>query len=233
MIRNFRLFSLLSGLFCLGLSMTIVMQPVICAAQATPGAYLDVPHRFYGGDSIIELPAILGAENSVIHMINREVEAVGEAFALFEAPTYDDIYWCEVVAYTITSEPYLNILLTAIEYPTYGTSGDLYGWVYDKQAGNLVSLGQALDLAGVPLSKIEADLRPGDPGWQITKIINIAFTLDASNQVIFYIQARADNPEVGSWNGIYRWQNGKTEQLFGRLIQVEIEGVRSLRTPLK
>jgi hypothetical protein len=50
----------------------------------------------------------------------------------------------DIWAYSITDENYIQIYNTVFEYPTYGTAGDLFGFVYDKKNDNYLSLGEFL-----------------------------------------------------------------------------------------
>jgi predicted small secreted protein len=50
----------------------------------------------------------------------------------------------EVFAYSFTDESYVQIYNTILEYPTYGTAGDLFGFVYDIENDDYITLDEFL-----------------------------------------------------------------------------------------
>ncbi|MDR1559436.1 MAG: copper amine oxidase N-terminal domain-containing protein [Clostridiales bacterium] len=103
----------------------------------------------YAGDNIAEIPYIEYAEerNSEIDAINRSLnQGIQQQYEEFMSSA-DDVYWMEIKSYPFSADSqYLQVVVTSVEYPTYGTDGDLFSINYDKEAGKWLTIDDALKL---------------------------------------------------------------------------------------
>ncbi|MFQ8759494.1 MAG: hypothetical protein ACLSAF_08685 [Intestinimonas sp.] len=144
-----------------------------------------------------------------------------------------------VTAWPTTTDRYLNLALVENVYPTYGSDGTLFSWVYDKKDRREVTREQALELAGTT----EADLReavavlladgelslPLDPDTFEIR----GFRIDADREVTFYLGgANRDGAEgMDAWYGLYVWSGGTAARMTGAQ-PVPSEGLDQREPPL-
>jgi hypothetical protein len=111
-----------------------------------------------GAVEYIELSADFKAYTpGMVEMNDAIIENVGirlyGAVDILEEPenkpeiTFEDggIY---AYAYSITDENYIQVYNTILEYPAYGTSGELFGFVYDIKNDDYVTLDEFLETIG-------------------------------------------------------------------------------------
>jgi hypothetical protein len=60
----------------------------------------------------------------------------------------DDIGGIDVYAYSFTDENFIQIYNTVFEYPTYGTAGDLFGYIYDIENDDYVTVEEFIESLG-------------------------------------------------------------------------------------
>jgi hypothetical protein len=67
-------------------------------------------------------------------------------------------YGILVYAYSFTDENYIQIYHTVLEYPTYGTAGDLFGYVYDIANDDYITLDEFLTSNYVTAEEITEEI---------------------------------------------------------------------------
>ena len=215
-MRPTYLFPALCALLALA-ACTPAAQPAPSPAQ--PQAHIVMDTQYYDDrGSILEIPQIAGDGSEAAQAVNAallERKAVYQSY--IDDHTLNGATWCEVTAYPITTDRYLNIALLENTFPCYGTDGDLYAWVYDRDEQREVTVEEALSLAGTTedsLRQAVADaLASGDlplPLDEETFSIR-GFRIGADGQVSFYLQgANADGAEgMDPWLGLYAWSGGE------------------------
>ena len=215
-MRPTYLFSALCALLALA-ACTPAAQPAPSPAQ--PQAHIVMDTQYYDDrGSILEIPQIAGDGSEAAQAVNAallERKAVYQSY--IDDHTLNGATWCEVTAYPITTDRYLNIALLENTFPCYGTDGDLYAWVYDREEQREVTVEEALSLAGTTedsLRQAVADaLASGDlplPLDEDTFSIR-GFRIGADGQVSFYLQgANVDGAEgMDPWLGLYAWSSGE------------------------
>ena len=185
------------------------------AGDATAHIVMDTQYYDDRG-SILEIPQIAGDDSPDAQAINEALLERKAVYQVYMDAPYQSGTWCEVTAYPITTERYLNLALLENVYPCYGTDGDLYAWVYDRQAHRSVTVEEALDLAGTTedalrdavaenLSSGELPLPLDEDSFSIR-----GFRIDEEDGVTFYLQgANVDGAEgMDPWLGLYTWNDG-------------------------
>jgi hypothetical protein len=139
--------------------------PVSAAAPAPDGVTLVIKTLIVGREDVadeydnLEL-LMFSAEKSAssavrkqVEMMNRDIEkaAVRDARTfernMKQSEEFDEIL--DIRAYPVESENYLQLITTSICYPTYGTDGDVWAWVYDRTAHKYLRLSDALIADGL------------------------------------------------------------------------------------
>lgn len=166
--------------------------------------------------SILEIPQIAGDDSPDAQAINAALLERKAAYQVYMDDPYQSGTWCEVAAFPVTTERYLNLALLENVYPNYGTDGDLYAWVYDRQERRSVTVEEALDLAGTTedalreavaenLASGELPLPLDEDSFSIR-----GFRIGEEDDVTFYLQgANVDGAEgMDPWLGLYTWNQG-------------------------
>jgi hypothetical protein len=111
---------------------------------------------------IAEVIMLYGTQTDAVAEMNNDiqVEVYDRISAFEEAWSSDDEYpyWLNAFAYSFTDDVYIQIYNTYIEYPTYGYSGQLFGFVYDITNDNYVTLEETLDLNGTTKVDLEQEI---------------------------------------------------------------------------
>lgn len=145
----------------LGLVLLVGALGGLVACHGGSSATIAMDTQYYDDrGSILEIPQITGDRSEAAQAINAALLARKAVYQTYVDDPYRDESWCEVTAWPTTTDRYLNLALVENVYPTYGSDGTLFSWVYDKKARREVTREQALELAGTT----EADLREAVAG---------------------------------------------------------------------
>jgi hypothetical protein len=90
------------------------------------------------------LPGMTETNEAIYEDVISRVERYEGMIAESENNTEYYIGGIDVFAYSFTDENYIQIYNTIFEYPTYGTAGDLFGFVYDIQNDDYITLDEFL-----------------------------------------------------------------------------------------
>lgn len=191
---------------------------VACRSGAGDAAAHIVMDTQYYNDrgSILEIPQIAGDESPDAQAINAALLERKAVYQVYMDDPYQSGTWCEVTAYPVTTERYLNLALLENVYPNYGTDGDLYAWVYDRQEHRSVTIEEALDLAGTTEDTLREavadDLASGELPLPLDEdSFSIrGFRIGEGDDVTFHLQgANVDGAEgMDPWLGLYTWNQG-------------------------
>ena len=119
---------------CLFPALCALLALAACAPAAQPApspaqsqAHIVMDTQYYDDrGSILEIPQIAGDGSEAAQAVNAallERKAVYQSY--IDDHTLNGATWCEVTAYPITTDRYLNIALLENTFPCYGTDGDL------------------------------------------------------------------------------------------------------------
>lgn len=183
----------------------------------TATAHIVMDTQYYDDrGSILEIPQIAGDDSPDAQAINAALLERKAVYQVYMDDPYQSGTWCEVAAFPVTTERYLNLALLENVYPNYGTDGDLYAWVYDRQTHRSVTVEEALDLADTTeaalrdavaeaLASGELPLPLDEDSFSIR-----GFRIGEEDDVTFYLQgANVDGAEgMDPWLGLYTWNQG-------------------------
>lgn len=115
------------------------------------------PTQEYEGSNIAEIPYIEyeGETDAEIESLNRMVhQGIGRIYDDFKANP-DGEGWIEIKAYPVTSDRYLQAVVTYITYPSYGADGRLFSINYDKTTRKAVTLDEATGALSLDQASLE------------------------------------------------------------------------------
>lgn len=205
---------------------------VACQSDSdTAAAHIIMDTQYYDDrGSILEIPQIAGDDSPNAQAINTALLERKAAYQIYMDQPYQSGTWCEVAAFPVTTERYLNLALLENVYPCYGTDGDLYAWVYDRQERRSVTTEEALDLAGTTedalRDAVAEDLASGDLPLPLDEdSFSIrGFLIGEGDDVTFYLQgANVDGAEgMDPWLGLYTWNDG-TIRRFQETVSPDVD----------
>lgn len=191
---------------------------VACRSGAGDAAAHIVMDTQYYNDrgSILEIPQIAGDDSPDAQAINAALLERKAVYQVYMDDPYQSGTWCEVAAYPVTTERYLNLALLENVYPNYGTDGDLYAWVYDRQERRSVTVEEALDLAGTTEDTLREAVAEALAAGELPLPLDQdsfsirGFRIGEDDDVTFYLQgANVDGAEgMDPWLGLYTWNQG-------------------------
>ena len=106
-------------------------------------------HQEYPGNNIYEIPRFEGESKEAVELNVAIYEQMSPYFTGWESVRNDEVFWYEVKSYPVCGRRYKQVVTTAIEYPNYGTDGDVFSFCYDSKKGRQLTLDDALGQAGV------------------------------------------------------------------------------------
>jgi hypothetical protein len=181
--------------------------------------YPIVAYQVYTDDSTIEYIE-LGADfeaytPGMIETNDAIADDVFSRITQYEEHMDDDDFRGGILiyAYSMTDENYIQIYNTVLEYPTYGTAGDLFGFVYDIENDDYITLEEFFDqngLSGEALTEeIVSMYNDTNPTDTVGAVILKAFNLikgpdgDYAYSILFEMETtpeKADEPYKGFYS---------------------------------
>lgn len=219
-------------------------------AQEAPLLVMDT--QYYDSfENYIEIPALATPLTSqpspAVEEINQALIGLKSEYRAIlsgEYPEGMDRYGNQCLLYPSTTGRYLNLVFFRNEFHTDLNTGHVFTLVYDRTGDRLVSMEEALALAGTTREDLFAQLsRQIDPqlaaelaqagyNWDV-RVQNPAlegFRIRENGEVVFYLTAREDDADdakadhVSGADHIYIWQDGT----FTRCDQYSPQGLSSL-----
>ena len=147
----------LKRILSLAAAAVMMLGAVVCSGCGEKNEVTGVTmaQQEYVGSNVFEIPRFEG-EGEDAAMLNAQLDQWASPWLSgWESVRNDDVYWYEVKSYPLCGERYKQVAITAIEYPNYGTDGDVFSLCYDAEEHKLLSLDDALALAGVSRETVE------------------------------------------------------------------------------
>jgi hypothetical protein len=169
---------------------------------------IEMTHQIYDNDFIIEIAQIINtADSSAIDVINKEIMDFS-ADALKAYDEYDGVYWYELKTYPFTDRDYVQIVMTGIEYPTYGTDGQVRSFNYCPITDEVYTLEDAVIAHGLSEEKLSgALLQSGllEDHQSVGALKICGFRMLENGQADFYITALINSTESEGWDSIFTY----------------------------
>ena len=185
------------------------------SSEAT--AYIVMDTQYYNDrGSVLEIPQIAGDDSPDAQAINAALLERKAAYQIYMDDPYQGGTWCEVAAFPVTTERYLNLILLENVYPSYGNDGDLHAWVYDRQERRSVTVEEALTLAGTTEDALREAVSEALAAGELSLPLDEdsfsirGFRIGEEDDVTFYLQgANVDGAQgMDAWLGLYTWNQG-------------------------
>ncbi|MDR0903578.1 MAG: hypothetical protein LBM59_02985 [Ruminococcus sp.] len=212
---------LLSAILAAALAFGVMAVPAFAAVDDGVKLNKEISENAAAKGSVVELTefdASRSTDEAVrkeIYMINAEIaRTVGSdewvALNKIGEEDYEGTY--EIRSYNFTSDKYLQVIATSIEYPTYGYDPYAYSWVYDRTAEKYVHLSDALIEDGLTECDIIDDAEklyvPFNEDYLFGgKVLGFYMTDDKTRSYILYMNMV--NPAAENWQTLMTYTPGK------------------------
>jgi hypothetical protein len=176
------------------------------------GTYISLTTQEYDGTNIVEIPYIVYAEDrnpeidSLNRSVNQGVQMIYENFL----ENQSDGESIEIRSYPFTTDKYLQVVVTYITYPIYGTDGEMFSINYDREADRAMSV---LDLGlseDELLYEVGQAFVPEVEGSLIDEVRLVGFLMhETENGDVpeLLLQIAVDTPGADVWEGFYSYMN--------------------------
>ncbi len=179
--------------------------------------YIGMMEQSYDGNNICEIPMILyDGENpqlAVYNGHNPEIDSLNNAVKSGVMQMYNnftpegDDGRIEIRAYPFTSERYLQFVITHVEYPTYGTDGELYSYNFDKQANAFLNLGDVMADMGITTQDVTDAVgqlhQPEYDGETVGEVDVAGFLMQPDGLVQLLLYVTVEIPGAEPWRYFY------------------------------
>jgi hypothetical protein len=199
--------------------LTFVLALSACGAGAqsppqTPSsgggdAKIAVMTQEYEGDNIAEILKIeYDGENPEIAAINSDISNdVYQRYSDFKTGGEQEGNWMETRAYPFTGDDYLQIVMTQVEYPIYGTDGEIWSYNFDRRENARVLLADvmnALELTEDALTqRIKELYTPEFPSQSVGAVSARGFRILPDGQTQLLLRVTVENSEAEPWDSFY------------------------------
>lgn len=175
--------------------------------------YFTMIYQNYGNDLICEIPYLFSLQwnDGIVELNNRISEEIMNQYAYDSDSTEG---WAEIKAYPITSDDYMQLVMTAINYPNYATDGEVYSYIYDIKNECALTNEDGLALAGISEQElydaVEGCYKPDSDASTFNHAQLGGFRIK-DGSVVFYLKLYIDNPEADNYDQIaaYSMKSGK------------------------
>jgi hypothetical protein len=201
---------------------TLALSCALAAVFLTFGTASAAP-RFvaltqkYEGHNVVEIVGLADdAENPGVDAFNAAVRStVGKFYDDFVNRGAEDGEWVEITSYPMDGKKYTQVVTRYVEYPNYGSDGNITSAVYDKGKKNLITLADVLRQHGLDDKKLTEKAKKfyenfRERNERVTEAHAAALYIwessdsDASDTVII-LRVTIDDPDASEWTYFYSY----------------------------
>lgn len=210
-LRNVSGLSSLTNLKRLALDEGLSLQMEYSSAYVTMDVQYYESHKNpYDRGSVIEILHITGGGVGG-DSINTKIDEIAKEYqsfmVIYRDPQNPE---CRVVAYPSTAYRYINLLIIANIYPSYGTDGDLYAFLYDKQLKKKLLLSTAMNNDAVTQNDfqipfdiwIEENQMPNNK-LTASGLIPAGFRMRADGTTEYYLISTTTHEHGSRWKSFF------------------------------
>jgi len=191
--------------------------PVIDNSETT----VSMMTQEYDKSNIAEIPMIsYDGKNPVIEMLNNDIkQGIQQKYNSFVNAPEDDM-WIEIKTYPFTDKRMIQLIITDIIYPNYGTDGDIVSYNFDKDNNEWISVAIALERLDIDNKFVEKGVKrlfvPSNEEEQVDNIEIAGFRYIDSNTTEFFLKIAVINPSADPYDGIFIYTYSPQKQTLTR-----------------
>ena len=184
--------------------------------------------KYDGGQPALERYNWKNPEIETLNLtIKSGIQQLYNDFKNEMAKAGDDWYdWIEIKSYPFTSDDYLQIVMTSVTYPTYGTDGDMTSYNFSKKQNRYILLEEVMDDWGFTKEIIAQNVKKlyvPDSGQSYIKEAvptGFLFCRGTDPYTVFLLEVTIDNPDAGEWKTFYAYEPGVISRQFDEFYQL-------------
>ncbi|MDL2234487.1 hypothetical protein LJC63_13055 [Ruminococcaceae bacterium OttesenSCG-928-L11] len=191
----------------------------------------------YEHGDIIEIPQIEAAGSQAVERINQSIMEFAADYSEYLGGHPDD-YHCEIKTWPFVDDQYVQIVMTSLYFPTYGTDGEVAGFVYDIRQDTVVEMESALEAAGTSARQMEEEFKrwggardlfvPGDvKSFELKAFVFTTAGMRFVFETEIYFSEAAD-----SWKHIYSYHSESRQFYQNAALLFEPEEASAFDPPL-
>ena len=194
--------------------------------------FVDMMEQNYERENIVEIPMIMydgqqptlaeyGGKNPEIEMLNNDIKAnLMLPYNDFE-DSDDKDSWIQIRTYPITNNQMIQLIISNMLCPNYGTDGDIVSYNFDKTKNEWVGLDTVFEQLGISRNTIETGAKnafvPEYEGEYVDNVEVQGFRYINGDSVDFFLKIFVINPDADPWNGLYRYSYTPKSQTLNKL----------------
>lgn len=161
----------------------------------------------YDNDNIIEIPKFDADNNEAADRFNYQIaDELIDEYNEFTTKARPNEY-IEIKSYPFTDNKYVQVVVTEIEYPTYGNQGEIHSYNYDISNNKIITLSEAMKNFNITNNSIrQAFSKYYQP--QANEVLDSveaeAFRMVGDN-IHIYLDVSFDNPQSDDFDLIYTY----------------------------
>jgi hypothetical protein len=132
------------------------IYPIVAFEDYTGNAMIE--YLEIGADFETYTPAMIEMNDAIYDDVGTRIDRYEELLEESDNNTSNYIGGINVWGYSISDEKYIQIYNTVLEYPSYGTSGDLFGFVYDIEKDDYITLDEFIKSVGTTADEITNEI---------------------------------------------------------------------------
>lgn len=172
----------------------------------------------YNGGNIVEIPMIVydgenpqlasyDGKNQEIERINDDIKnGIQQTYNTFLSNAQDGNI--EIKTYPFSNETYLQIVMTYIEYPSYGSDGKMWSYNFNKKENRYITLEEQMESVGLTADalaeKVKAKYTPESDTLSIGTVTPVGFLL-RDGDTHFLLEVQINNTESSPWTCFYSY----------------------------
>jgi hypothetical protein len=215
------------------LSLMSLMVLFLCGVSFAAPRFAALTQK-YEGQNVVEIVGLQDDEkNAGVKTFNEAVRSTaGKFYENFRKRGALDGEWVEITSYPIESKNYLQVVTRYVEYPSYGSDGNIMSAVYDKKKNDVVTLADVLKQYGLDdkkltekAAKLYENFR--ERNEKVTEARASAFYIWESDDskisdTLIILQVTIDDPDTSEWTYFYAYSpqaeaGGWAHGLFERM----------------
>lgn len=197
------------------------------------GAYVGMMEQNYEGNNIVEIPMIMydsdqpwlaeyGGKHPVLEMINNHIKAnLLQTYNDFNGFNDSDDFQIEIKTYPFTDKRMIQLIITQILYPNYGTEGDIMSYNFDKDNNERITLDAMFERLNISQDAIEKGAKNSfvsERGKEYVDKVEVqGFRYIDDNSADFFLKIFVINPDADPWDGLYKYSYTPKEQKLSKL----------------
>lgn len=187
----------------------------------------------YQGPALVEIPKVVTAQPSATaDIINQQIQGFAQGY---EELLQDSTQAGEIKTYPFLDDQYLQIVMTRVTYPIYGTYGKLVSFCYDWKADRLMTLQTIMEQHGLTKENLKEKFEKGayfTPPLPVKQMTPVGFVLLPQGLQLF-VEVQVANQYTDDWTYLYTYRQDRDDFVqYGNVVLFDSQVPLAMDPPL-